>query len=258
MKPSFTFFPLFIFLSIISLFSGCVSREVISLQESVANLENRMIDYQVSSSQDVAETTSKVTQVNQTVNKAFSDIRYSQSNIGTMIEQLSDRLSKVEQDIATLQQSTQRIDSFSSESYTTLTDRLNRTDELMKNQRRQDLENIQTNLNSLADNIKSINSIQNKNQRSIKSLESKISSVGEENRKIYRQILKELGANVPGEADLSSVEAEDSGQTHKVTKGETLSAIASKRGVSVKAIQKLNGIDNAAHIRIGQVLRIPK
>ncbi len=258
MKPLRTLFSLWLCLSIILFFSGCASREINSLQQSVANLENRMIDYQVSSSQDVAETTSKVTQVNQTVNKAFNDIRYSQSNIGTMIEQLSDRLVKVEQDISALQQSSQRIDSFSSESYTNLTDRINGTEELMKTQRRQDIEAIQQNLNSLAENITSIKSIQNVNQRSINSLETKISSVSEENRKIYRQILKELGANVPGEADLSSIEAEDSGQTHKVEKGETLSAIASKRGVSVQAIQILNGIDNASHIRIGQVLRIPK
>jgi LysM repeat protein len=258
MKPSLILTHLFLFISIIPLFSGCVSREIISLQESVAHLENRMIDYQASSSQDVAETTSKVTQVNQTVNKAFSDIRYSQSNIGTMIEQLSDRLSKVERDISILQQSTQRIGSFSSESYTTLTERLNGTEESMKDQRRQDLESIQKNLNALAKNIASLTSVQNKNQRSINSLETKLSSVGEENRKIYRQILKELGANVPGEADLSSVEAEDSGKTHKVKSGETLSAIASRLGVSVKAIQKLNGIDNPAHIRIGQVIRIPK
>ena len=42
---------------------------------------------------------------------------------------------------------------------------------------------------------------------------------------------------------------------HKVTKGETLSSIARKRGMTVSAICKLNGIKSTTRIRPGQILR---
>ena len=42
---------------------------------------------------------------------------------------------------------------------------------------------------------------------------------------------------------------------HKVAKGETLSSIARKRGMTVDAICKLNHIRKNAHIRAGQILR---
>ena len=44
---------------------------------------------------------------------------------------------------------------------------------------------------------------------------------------------------------------------HVVKAGETLTAIAAKYGVSVKAIQDLNGIENANRIFPGQKLKIP-
>jgi len=47
------------------------------------------------------------------------------------------------------------------------------------------------------------------------------------------------------------------GNTHTVRAGDTLSAIARLHGTTVAELQKLNGIDNANLIRIGQVLRLP-
>ena len=44
--------------------------------------------------------------------------------------------------------------------------------------------------------------------------------------------------------------------THKVVKGDTLSAIAKKYGTTVDAIAKLNGIKNVNLIYVGQVLTI--
>ncbi|GGK79560.1 N-acetylmuramoyl-L-alanine amidase [Amphritea balenae] len=45
--------------------------------------------------------------------------------------------------------------------------------------------------------------------------------------------------------------------SHKVKRGDTLSVIASRNGVSLSALRKANGLKNADHIRIGQVLKIP-
>lgn len=42
---------------------------------------------------------------------------------------------------------------------------------------------------------------------------------------------------------------------HKVAKGETLSSIARKRGMTVSAICKLNHIKTTTRIRAGQILR---
>lgn len=44
---------------------------------------------------------------------------------------------------------------------------------------------------------------------------------------------------------------------HKVRKGDALSTIAQRYGVSMKSIMKVNGIKNASKIRIGQTLKIP-
>ncbi len=50
--------------------------------------------------------------------------------------------------------------------------------------------------------------------------------------------------------------AESSG-THRVHRGETLSTIARKYGVSVRALQRANGLRSANHIRVGQRLKVP-
>ncbi len=44
---------------------------------------------------------------------------------------------------------------------------------------------------------------------------------------------------------------------YKVMRGDTLSVIASRNGVSLTALRKVNGLRNADHIQIGQVLKIP-
>ncbi len=45
--------------------------------------------------------------------------------------------------------------------------------------------------------------------------------------------------------------------SYKVMRGDTLSVIASRNGVSLTALRKVNGLRNADHIQIGQVLKIP-
>jgi len=60
-------------------------------------------------------------------------------------------------------------------------------------------------------------------------------------------------------ANLLNLPAEDrvSWREHKVKKGETLSAIASKYGTSVEALRDTNGMRRKSMLRVGQMLMIP-
>ncbi|BBB27405.1 N-acetylmuramoyl-L-alanine amidase [Amphritea japonica ATCC BAA-1530] len=51
--------------------------------------------------------------------------------------------------------------------------------------------------------------------------------------------------------------AKSMSSSYKVMRGDTLSVIASRNGVSLTALRKVNGLRNADHIQIGQVLKIP-
>jgi len=53
------------------------------------------------------------------------------------------------------------------------------------------------------------------------------------------------------------VQVRDSSGTHRVRRGETLSRIAAKYGVSTRAIQHENGLRSPNQIRVGQRLKIP-
>lgn len=63
-------------------------------------------------------------------------------------------------------------------------------------------------------------------------------------------------ASIPGGERLTSQVAEHSG-THRVRRGETLSTIARRYGVSTRALQRANGLRSANRIRVGQRLRVP-
>jgi lipoprotein-anchoring transpeptidase ErfK/SrfK len=65
---------------------------------------------------------------------------------------------------------------------------------------------------------------------------------------------------IPGRSSTSSPPATSppaSGRTYTVRRGDTLSAIAIRYGVSTWALAQANGIRNASFIYVGQVLRIP-
>src|SRR5690606_21430025 len=59
---------------------------------------------------------------------------------------------------------------------------------------------------------------------------------------------------------LSTVEpviAQDGSTVHIVLRGETLSAIAARYGISYWRLADYNGIRNPNHLYVGQVIRIP-
>ncbi|MEA3338075.1 MAG: LysM peptidoglycan-binding domain-containing protein [Chloroflexota bacterium] len=61
----------------------------------------------------------------------------------------------------------------------------------------------------------------------------------------------------PASGVTASSDPNASGETHVVQRGENLSAIAYRYGISLSTIGQANGIVNPSHIRIGQRLMIP-
>jgi LysM repeat protein len=64
-------------------------------------------------------------------------------------------------------------------------------------------------------------------------------------------------AGVPVAAPAVAALPVDSGSTHVVTKGETLTAIAKHYKITVAELEKLNKIENDRTLQIGQTLVIP-
>ncbi len=62
------------------------------------------------------------------------------------------------------------------------------------------------------------------------------------------------GGKAPTAAEQRQASA-GSAQYHKVKKGETLSSIAKRRGVSLNTLYKLNNLNSKSTLRIGQVIR---
>jgi LysM repeat protein len=58
-------------------------------------------------------------------------------------------------------------------------------------------------------------------------------------------------------ADASKPAATQSGNSHVVAKGETLTSIAKMHKVSVEELQKFNHIENDRKLQIGQTIMIP-
>ncbi|MBI5490395.1 MAG: LysM peptidoglycan-binding domain-containing protein [Deltaproteobacteria bacterium] len=61
----------------------------------------------------------------------------------------------------------------------------------------------------------------------------------------------------PAHAQRRGGDAAGSASTHEVASGETLTEIASRYGVDVDELQRVNDIDDPDRIRVGQELRIP-
>ncbi|KIL30422.1 N-acetylmuramoyl-L-alanine amidase [Bacillus subtilis] len=68
--------------------------------------------------------------------------------------------------------------------------------------------------------------------------------------------LKALGGESTSSSSTKKSAPKASGSTYTVKKGDTLSEIAEKTGVSVAKLQSYNGIKNANKITVGQVLKL--
>jgi LysM repeat protein len=63
-------------------------------------------------------------------------------------------------------------------------------------------------------------------------------------------------ASAPGSATPGPTPA-TGGSRYKVRSGDTLSAIASRYGTTVKALMTLNGLSDPSRLRVGQILKVP-
>ena len=87
------------------------------------------------------------------------------------------------------------------------------------------------------------------------------------NDTLSRQILKleqQISATRPGviigetpSPGAAETKAPQTGNSHVVAKGETLTSIAKMHKVSVEELQKLNHIENDRKLQIGQTIMIP-
>ncbi|MEC1007921.1 N-acetylmuramoyl-L-alanine amidase [Bacillus subtilis] len=68
--------------------------------------------------------------------------------------------------------------------------------------------------------------------------------------------LKALGGKSTSSSSTKKSAPKASGSTYTIKKGDTLSEIAEKTGVSVEKLQSYNGIKNANKITVGQVLKL--
>ncbi|MEN3370207.1 MAG: LysM domain [Verrucomicrobiota bacterium] len=97
---------------------------------------------------------------------------------------------------------------------------------------------------------------------------TKIDTLSQQILKLEQQIAKFRPGIMIGEtplpsptstttADASKPAATQSGNSHVVAKGETLTSIAKMHKVSVEELQKFNHIENDRKLQIGQTIMIP-
>ncbi len=74
-----------------------------------------------------------------------------------------------------------------------------------------------------------------------------------------RTSAEKLMASLPQTAAVSEREASPRGsaKSHRVRRGDTITRVAKKYGVSASALAKSNGLRTSSHLRVGQTLRIP-
>ena len=260
MVHSLQFKPIALTAVLFFLFVSCASKEVAQLGQSVSDLETRLQRYQQETHKDTAQTTTTLGEVNQSISNAFRDIRSAQSNLETLLERTTSRLSKVELQVQQLQEKTDRLEKQSQNAYSDLTGRVTQVQTESQQSLKDEMARIASTLSELkANNAKALNAAADMQSR----LEKRMAAMEAGNREIYEKILKELGVPTTPKKSAKTSEGESkkeesySGKVHIVEKGEFLSAIAAKYHVSAKAIQELNGIDNPSSIRVGQKLKIP-
>jgi chromosome segregation ATPase len=159
------------------------------------------------------------------------------------------------------------------------------------------IEDLQKNLTTLNDNLRTMSEFEKKQEQKIVQMHSQldrkigvvVEEVGRENTRLQGEItalnrdliqLQEIVNTLDGEirgldATIRGLDARirdvalrqesysapssggGGGGEHVVQKGETLSLIAKRYGVTVDAIMAANGLPNANIIRVGQALVIP-
>lgn len=256
-----------IILAIATLYTGCSNKEIKELKGTVGVLENRLEDYQQTTTEGTQETNVALGSINQALNNRFLQIQNAQSNLETTLQQISNRLSELERSTSQFQQRLGRLEEFSTET-ATLTQDLNRTTLTLQNSLTSETKEIRQSIESLhgamsalqkesrQGDLDSISRI----KESQSALDQRITQIENNNRTMFEKILKELGGKVPTDIKPTQPTTADSGEydIYVVASGDSLSKIASSHGVDMKVLQEINGILDPSKINLGQEIKIPK
>ncbi|MDP8245028.1 MAG: LysM peptidoglycan-binding domain-containing protein [Candidatus Hinthialibacter antarcticus] len=252
---------------ITTFYIGCGNKEIKELKSTVGVLENRLEDYQESTTTGTKETNTALGSINQALNNRFLQIQNAQSNLENTLQQVANRLSELERASSQIQQRNGRLEEFTTET-ATLTQDLNRTALTLQNSLTSETKDLRQQMESLSGSISSLQSESRRGdqdavsriQTAQSALDQRITQIETNNRTIYEKILKELGGSVPASVQPSQPTTLGSGEytVHVVVSGDSLSKIASKYGVEMSALQEVNGITDPSHINLGQEIKIPK
>lgn len=228
------------------LLTGCSNKKINQLQGSVNTLENQLEQYQQTAQQESEFTTTSLSELQKELSKAFRDIRYSQSNIESLVEQISTRLSTVERQAAQMQSKLDQLDTQALDNFNTLNSTV-----------QQSREEAHNNLNAHIENMREIiSSIRNETgtlKQQDQNLRATLDRMDKEHRQLLEQLATASGANLPP----SQNRVESSGNTYTVKPGDVLSKVASSLNVDMAELQRINNITDPSKIYVGQVLQLP-
>lgn len=234
--------------------SGCANKEITELQNSVGALQNQL-----------QATDQETTEISRTVEDRLTTLSNQQRQLNELLTQLSDRFSEMEMQVDRLQDRIAQVESFSSQSANLAQD-LSQQNLTLEQQFAQRIEQLNRQVQELTDEVNSLQTTSqtryqdaiSRTQQVEQSLNQRITTIENNNRKVYERILNELGASVPDDVQATQPAASSGSGVHIVERGDTLSAIASQYGVSLDALQQLNDISDPSQIRIGQRIAIPQ
>lgn len=239
------FFVLIVILPLLVL-NGCSNKRINQLQGSVDTLENQLQQYQQTALQETEFTTTSLTELQKEISQAFRDIRYNQSNIGSMVEQISTRLSAVERQTQQMQAKLEQLDSQALDNFNTLNASVQQTGEQAGN-------NLNRHIENMREIIASIRQETGVLKQQDQTLQTKLERMDREHRQLLEAISTASGVDVPQ----AQPSAQVSGDTYTVQPGDVLSKIASRLNVDMAELQRINNISDPSKIFVGQVLQLP-
>lgn len=239
-------------------FSGCSNKRINNLQGSVDTLENQLQQFQQTAQQETEFTTTSLAELQKEISQAFRDIRYSQTNMESLIEQISNRLAAVERQITQMQTQIEHLEAQALDNFNAVNVTIQQSRDEANQKLNQHIENMRAVTASIRDESASLKQQDQSLQSNLNRLQSQIETMDQENRKVFDRILKDLGVEAPKpEQQTGNPEPSSSGKTYTVQPGDSLSKIASKHNVSMADLQRANTISDPSKIFVGQVLQIP-
>lgn len=235
---------------VLSCLLGCTGSEKMDqMQSQIAALDHRVNQLQERSRRDSKVTLTSIEQVSGSVSEAFDNLQRMQGEQAASLDEVNAELLATVQDLESLQAtvgSNQELDEEARQQVRQETLRL--LQEMSSH-----LTDLRASVDQLARTVDENRSISDESVTNLRAqMSQRLASLDREIEGIYKAIEGALttgGAGGP---------VADSGDVYVVQSGDVLSKIASRIGVSARALQDLNGIDNPNQIFVGQKLKIPE